>query len=171
LGSTVKHWLYSHYGWLLSLALLVSITLLITFWGYVKDIGIVVTVVGGIVSFAFIIQRQQHEEMKSFRELFSDFNRRYDKINGCLNEIARKPDEYQLTDPDKDLLYDYFNLCSEEYLFFKRGYIYPEVWRAWCNGIRLYLRHPAIARLWELEEKTDSYYGLTLDLIERCASK
>jgi hypothetical protein len=60
-------------------------------------------------------------------------------------------------------LYDYFNLCSEEYLMKKKGYIYPEVWEAWCKGIQDFLKHERIKMLWDKEMKTGSYYGMKLE--------
>lgn len=62
-------------------------------------------------------------------------------------------------------LYDYFNLCAEEYLYFQKGYIYKEVWTAWCYGIRFFFESPRIRPQWQQEEETNSYYGLTLQII------
>src|SRR5436190_2837771 len=37
---------------------------------------------------------------------------------------------------------DYFNLCAEEFLFQRLGYIYDEVWTSWRNGMLQYGRDP-----------------------------
>jgi hypothetical protein len=57
-------------------------------------------------------------------------------------------------------LFDYFNLCGEEYLFYSQGYVYPEVWKAWFNGMEFFRPNPRIRQLWNEELKTGSYYGL-----------
>jgi hypothetical protein len=60
---------------------------------------------------------------------------------------------------------DYFNLCGEEYLFYKHGYILPEAWESWRRGMRQYMDVESIRELWEFEVKTDSYYGLSRKVI------
>ena len=97
------------------------------------------------------------------KELITDFNSRYDNLNGELNDILRKGDEepsMELDQNDRAILNDYFNLCAEEYLFKKLGYIHPRVWEAWYRGMEIYFKDRRICELWEQEEK-DSYYGFT----------
>jgi len=57
---------------------------------------------------------------------------------------------------------DYLNLCGEEYLYYKRGYIEPSVWHAWQNGMKSILEAPSIYAVWVAEKKTGSYYDLPL---------
>jgi hypothetical protein len=161
-----KFWIYEHY---LALSVLFGVAIAILFLIFVPNIDgfrLLLTILGGVFSFIFFMQRQQLEEMKSFKELYKDFNKRYDDLNEDLNSIARKEDSHKLKQEEIDTLYDYFNLCSEEYLYYKKGYIYPEVWTAWANGINFFLSHPIIRGVWKREEKTDSYYNLTLDEIQ-----
>ena len=54
----------------------------------------------------------------------------------------------------------YFNLCAEEFLFYRLGYIDPAAWFAWQNGMRFYLANLRIRHLWEKDVKSNSYYGL-----------
>jgi hypothetical protein len=61
-----------------------------------------------------------------------------------------------------DTLYKYFNLCAEEYLYYTKGYIYPEVWSAWWNGMIVFCRNPRIRRIWSDELNTNAYYGFPL---------
>ncbi|WP_251951685.1 hypothetical protein [Salinibacter ruber] len=75
------------------------------------------------------MQKQKLEETRLFANLFQSFNERYDEMNGDLNEIVGKS-ESELTPDEKTLLYDYFNPCAEEYLFYKRGYVPHEVWKS-----------------------------------------
>ena len=56
-----------------------------------------------------------------------------------------------------------FILCGEEYLYFVRGFIYPEVWKSWENGMKYFRRNPRIKKLWDDDLKTGAYYGLSFD--------
>jgi hypothetical protein len=66
------------------------------------------------------------------------------------------------------LIIDYFNLCSEEFLWFKRGRIPNDVWNAWKNGILVNLEIVQVKMLFEEEvnsnSKSISYYGLAKEL-------
>ncbi len=125
-----------------------------------------IPVFGALFSFFFFSQKQQLEELGIFRELFKDFNGRYDNLSAQLNEMLEPGVPGDLLDEQKKLLNEYFNLCGEEYLYYRQGYIYPEVWTAWCNGMSFYLKDKRIRAKWMAEEKTNSYYGLTLRRIE-----
>jgi hypothetical protein len=97
--------------------------------------------------------------------LFTEFNSRYDKLNEALNKIVEDKSGVELSDAENNTLNDYFNLCAEEFLFFKKGYIYPEVWRAWENGMLYYLRkNQRVRTKWEREVESGSYYGLRIKL-------
>jgi len=122
-------------------------------------VGAIVT----LISFVFLIQRQQLEEIQLTKELITDFNSRYNKLNDTLNDILRSEGASECLCPTQvDKVYDYFNLCAEEYLFYKRGFIYQEVWRAWTIGMGTYFQDPRIAEVWHRETK-DSYYGIDSD--------
>jgi len=127
-----------------------------------EDISLFVTVAGGLIGFFYFIQKQQLEELQLFKELFTDFNARYDRLNESLNRITLVDQQKALTQNEESTLNDYFNLCAEEFLFFKKGYIYEEVWRAWHNGMSYYVAHKRIGDKWKKEEKTESYYGLKI---------
>jgi hypothetical protein len=127
------------------------------------EITIFLTIVGGLLSVSYFIQKQKLEELGLFRTLFTDFNERYDDLNDKLNKITEPATNESLEPEDIKTLNRYFNLCSEEYLFYLKGYIYLEVWNAWHNGMRYYLEKDSRIRdYWEKEEKTDSYYGLKI---------
>jgi len=154
----VKHWVLRHYLWvaltLLLLALAAGLIVNLRDWkGWVALVGVP-------FSFLLTVQRQKTEELELFRKLFTEFNARYDSLHDELYAIARGS-EYMLPSADEeDLLFKYFNLCGEEYLFFIQGYIYPEVWRAWHNGMKTFRKNSRIKKLWDTELDTDSYYGL-----------
>ena len=135
-------------------------------WGIMLATG--VTIFGTLITLLLSSQRQALEELTIIRQLFKEFNDRYHCMNDELNRIKNREwqeDDDDLTDDNKNLLYDYFNLCGEEYLYYQRGFIYPEVWGAWCNGMLDYLNNDRIGKLWKEEEQTNSYYRLTYDKI------
>ena len=88
---------------------------------------------------------------------------KYVLLGQNLNAIITRENKTSLSQEEKDTLFNYFNLCGEEYLFYSQGYIYPEVWRAWSKGIEIFLHDPRIKELWDREMKTGSYYGLVLN--------
>ena len=149
-----KWWFYKHYVWIgLGLAALIVKLLYDSGWKAEESIA---GLVAGVGYFHFV-QRQRLEEMGLFKELFTAFNARYDKLNEDLARVQRG----ELTAELENKLVDYFNLCAEEYLFYKHGYILPEAWESWRKGMRQYMDVDSVHKLWELEVKTDSYYGLT----------
>ena len=116
--------------------------------------------VGGIWALAFYRQSQHAENARFLMELLKTFNERYDGMNDGLQNAIRSPKAF--TDADKDLFIDYVNLCAEEWLFWKDGYIYDAVWNAWENGMRQYAKDPRVKELWLLERESNSYYGFEL---------
>ena len=114
-------------------------------------------IVSSIVSFVFFVQKQQLDELHLFSKLFQDFNKRYDDLNEDMNKIAFA----QTDDQDDKILNEYVNLCGEEYLYYKKGYIDPDVWKTWKNGMREFLKSDRIKKKWQEEGEGSSYYGLT----------
>jgi len=120
----------------------------------------VLTAWGGVTGFLYAKHAQ---ETQLFRELFREFNARYDNLNDRLNEIWNRPADQSLKDTDHGVLCDYFNLCGEEHMYATAGYIDPRVWLAWHNGMRYFAQDPEILDFWNRELKQNSYYGFTLD--------
>ena len=163
----VKCWLFHHSFLLL---------LLVVGLGIVLSVGIVwwlvqggkeaegawraMLVVGGtILSFCYFLQKQHLEETRLMKELITDFNKRYDALNGPLHKILeKKGQEPKICSDERATIVDYFNLCAEEYLFYRLGYVEPCVWKAWDKGMREYAKDPRIQKVWE-EEQSGSYYG------------
>jgi len=123
--------------------------------------AILVSLLSALISFVYFYQQRKKEELKIFIQLFEKFNKRYDQMNNDLNKIFKKS---ELNEDDRIKLYDYFNLCGEEYLYYSRGYIFDEVWESWQNGMKYFLKNEQVYKLWKEEEKTKSYYGLKIHL-------
>ncbi len=132
---------------------------------------------GGIAVFAtfYIGSLQvQIEDDRIFKDLFEKFNSRYDhELNDLIN--ALRLEEQEKLHPDRELcnleklkLLDYFNLCAEEFLWFKRNRIPSEVWEAWRAGILWNLQVKIIRKFYDEEvcqkDAGYSYYGLIEEL-------
>lgn len=127
------------------------------------DWKVLLTVVGTLLSFVYFIQKQQLDEAKFSNELFIRFNQRYNELNEKLNHILEnKKGLKELESHEKDTLNDYFNLCGEEYLFYRRGYIYPEVWESWVAGMKTFHKNERIQKHWLEELGENSYYRLNV---------
>ena len=122
------------------------------------------SLVAGVLGFCYFVQQQKLGETLLFKDLFTGFNSRYDRLNGPL---ARLSPGTSLTREEMDLLVDYLNLCAEEFLFHQQGFILPTVWRSWCRGMLQYLEVAAISDFVQAELAKDDYYGLTLAHIRK----
>ncbi|MDG2991855.1 hypothetical protein L3556_13080 [Candidatus Synechococcus calcipolaris G9] len=130
-----------------------------------KDWKVLLTLVGSLLSFFYFLQKQQLDEAKFLNELFIQFNQRYDRLNEEMNDILANDKiskEKELEDNEIDTLNDYFNLCAEEYLFYRRGYIYPEVWKSWVAGMNTFYDDNRIQKLWLKELSAQSYYSFNV---------
>lgn len=128
---------------------------------------VLVSFVALVLGLCYFAQRQGLDEMRLFKELFVEFNARYNDLNDDLLDIR----DGRMEDAAKarKKLIDYFNLCAEECLFFRHGHIHENVWRAWCRGMLFFIESDNIRATWNSEMQQGSYYGLTLDIIRRGA--
>jgi hypothetical protein len=159
LGIRVKFWLFEYYGWLVCIAVAAAIVMLFVMKERVTTI---MTVVGSLLSVAYFLQKQKLEELRIFREIFKECNERYDAMNDFLIPISEREKDEGLSAEEILKIIDYLNLCGEEYLYFKRGYIEPSVWQAWHNGMKKIISSPCIINVWKKEKETGSYYDLPL---------
>jgi hypothetical protein len=160
----IKWFTQENYFLIVLTIFLVLIILSLIFYVNEADWKILFTMAGSIISFAYFIQKQQLEEAKFINELVIQFNQRYADLNEQLNTILENKNGFQEIQSDEiDTLNDYFNLCGEEYLFYRKGYIYREVWRSWVAGMKMYCDNERISRLWAHELSSESYYGLDIN--------
>lgn len=162
----IKHCLFRHNLAVFVIAIL-PIIVGICLWVVIgEDLGwrMMLAFSSGGISFFYFFQKQKLDEIRLMKELITNFNSRYDSLNEKLNDIRMKGSKdpsIKLSQKDRVILYDYFNLCAEEYLFKEMGYIDPLIWKAWHEGMGIYFKDQRIGELWEQEEKTGSYYGFT----------
>lgn len=120
---------------------------------------LVVSALVGVAAFFYFLYRQHLDETKLFKELFVAFNARYDVLKDDLNAILDGPVEGSLSVVERERVFEYFNLCAEEYFFYTVGYIDQRVWESWCRGMNVFFAQPRIRALWEQDCEADSYYG------------
>jgi hypothetical protein len=162
-----KYWFFSNYWWLFVLSFIAISIFSITILEKTRLWELVAGGYAILVSSFFFVQKQRIEELRIFKELFTEFNDRYDKLNDSLNKIIEGNQDEEFTQDEKIVLYDYFNLCGEEYLFYKQRHINPDVWKAWLNGMHFYYNDPRIRNLWIEELRQNSYYEFSADLFDR----
>lgn len=103
------------------------------------------------------------------KQLFTEFNNRYDLLNNYLVIIEQKYPSAELLDKAenaaelKQKVIDYFSLCAEEFYWFRhKKRIEPLIWKSWQAGMNYwYNKVPVIRSLWEKEVAVNgkaSYY-------------
>lgn len=121
--------------------------------------------IGSWSGLGYFLYSRHLERTRFFKDLFTQFNERYDELNGPLDDIRRGDSRDELTDEERRMLVDYFNLCAEEYFFYRTGYVDSLVWQSWIRGMRDWAKVAKIRRLWAAELTGDSYYGFSLELL------
>ena len=142
--------------WCLGAAVLILISYLIVPSMY-RSTSVLLIVVGGIGALTFYLHRRHAEDARLVKELLTEFNERYDKLNNDLQLACWRDARFE--EETKLLFIKYFNLCAEEWLFWRAGYIYDPVWEAWKNGMKQYSKDARVITLWDKEVESDSYYG------------
>jgi hypothetical protein len=131
-----------------------------------KPVDLFILITGAVAGFVHFLYSQDHKETQLFVALFKDFNERYDKLNEKLNAIVSRGKETPLSPENVRTLYDYFNLCAEEHLYYASGYIDHEVWLAWVHGMKYFAKDAEIRKLWEAEVSSGSYYSFNLSVLD-----
>lgn len=152
----MKHAFTRYKSWILSLIATISVLIFLYLKLTIK-IEIFLGITGTLLTiFISVINFFQNND-RLFKELFKEFNERYDKYNDILASVTPA----NLTQKKKQKIVEYFNLCAEEFLWVQRGRIPDEVWINWRNGIIQNLENKVIYDVYE-EEKglcQYSYYG------------
>jgi hypothetical protein len=153
----IKHFIFDNHLFILILLLILAICMKIVL--NLDTMKLFVPIIGGLLSLLYFVQKQQLAELLVFKDLFDDFNCKYDTLNGDLLSIINDTKKV-LGDNEKETLISYFNLCGEEYFYYKKGYIYPQVWDSWFKGMSIYYANDKIRVFWNEELDTNSYYGI-----------
>lgn len=130
---------------------------------------IILSAVGFAITVYYSIHAKSVANDQMMKQLFTEFNKRYDKLNNALHEIEKSYSTLsQLeaapnADELKQKVIDYFSLCAEEfYWYHHKKRIDPIVWKSWKHGMNYwYGKVPAIKEMWEKEivaNGKSSYY-------------
>jgi hypothetical protein len=162
-----KRFIFRHYWWIAIVVAAIAVVVIVVSKALDRA-GLIGATIGAALGFCYFAQRQKLDELRLFRDLFTDFSCRYDEMNEKLENILTGN---QIEDSKlRKTLVDYFNLCAEEYLFYDEGFIHRAAWRSWCLGMLYYLKDERIRKIWNNEVGRDSYYGLTLDVVQKGAN-
>lgn len=121
----------------------------------------IIALIALIATIWFNVSANKRENHKIMKELFVDFNHRYSKLNSKLeafveaNEGKNEIIETELA--SRDNIIDYFNLCAEQFFWYERGRIDPELWLSWNNGMNYWYKFECIKSLWK--EQTQDRKG------------
>jgi len=162
-----KDFIFKNYWWLASVVVVAAI-LVILGSKAPQPAGLIGTAIATALAFCYFAQKQKLDELTLFKNLFTESNSRYEKMNDRLEDIRTGN---QVIDSDqRRILVGYFNLCAEEYLFYQEGFIHRAAWRSWCLGMNYYLANERIRKIWDEEVGRDSYYGLTVKAVQAGAN-
>jgi len=125
---------------------------------------------GGLITAYFGLLKQISDDDKMFQQLFTDFNNKYSgETNDLFNKLL-SGEKIQIDIKEKLLIIDYFNLCSEEFLWYKKNRIPYKVWKSWEAGIIENISIPEVKEIFNEEtndkKKKNSYYGF-VEYIEK----
>lgn len=162
---TLKFWFLGNYWWIFIIPF-AAYGCYILFSDSAGRWDLAIPGVTIIITSFFFVQKQRIEELRLFQDLFKDFNQRYDRLNDHMNRIAEGDDDKPLSEDERRKLVDYFNLCGEEYFYYKQRHIYPEVWASWLNGMRYFYANIRIQKIWDSELEQNSYYGFNTALLK-----
>lgn len=123
------------------------------------------TIFATIIAFLFQKGNLDLSREKMEKELFKEFNEKYDKLNDSLEMLN---DEMTIEDlklakskiENKTLhnvVIDYFNLSAEQYYWKQKERISDEIWVAWNKGMLEYYKFPVVQQLWKKETIEDNY--------------
>jgi len=138
----------------------------------ISEVVVTATLGLSVLGSTIIFNRSQSkiEKHRLQKELFGEFNKRYELLNDYLEKITKYDSLKSLEDknPKKYLvlrnkLNDYFNLCAEEYYWYKKGRIDDNLWKSWEVGMNSwYNNHRIIRDAWEEEYNNFGYQSFYL---------
>jgi hypothetical protein len=137
------------------------------------DNTLIASIILGLLGVSITIYYSRHtkkiadEQMQ--KQLFTEFNLRYDVLNNYLSLIEQEFPTIELLEKAqnskelKQKVIDYFSLCAEEfYWYHHKNRIDSLIWKSWQSGMNYWYNEvPSIKALWEEELKSNgkvSYY-------------
>lgn len=145
-------------------AAIIILTELLAYYYKIIDSFIMIALISSSITIYLGSLKLKIESDMLFKELFLYFNDKYNaELNDLINELKYNVNK-KINQTEKALIIDYFNLCAEEYLWFKKSRIPSDVWNAWRSGIIENINIKQINKIYfdEISSKNNvkSYYGL-----------
>jgi len=114
---------------------------------------------GLIVTIIYTRKSQELANDKMMKELYTEFNSRYNKLNDKLSIIEsefptmEKLEKAVNSEEMKQTIIDFFNLCAEEYYWYDhKKRIDKIVWLSWHNGLKYWYNNIEVIReMWQIE--------------------
>lgn len=135
-----------------------------------KMVGAAATLIAATIAASIANKYQKHNlklaREKMGKELFTEFNKRYDVLNDSLALLVENMSIEDLKSGKSkienktlyNVVIDYFNLCAEQYYWYKNERISNEIWSAWHMGMMYYYNNFSVIRdLWKEETKGEGY--------------
>lgn len=125
--------------------------------------------IGILITLYYSWHTKKIADEQMMKQLFTEFNQRYNLLNNSLIEIERDYPSIELLNASsrakvlKQNVIDYFSLCAEEfYWYYHKRRIDKLIWNSWHTGMNYWYKNvPTIKSLWEIEIKSNgrkSYY-------------
>ncbi|NDP28241.1 MAG: hypothetical protein GZ087_12565 [Flavobacterium sp.] len=139
-----------------------------------SDAVLISTVLGGcglLITLIYNYKNTQLANHKMHKELFTEFNKKYDTLNGDLNYICSLSKgfflEFDMGEDSRRLqtvINDFFNLCAEEYYWSREKRIPKRVWKSWEKGMNdIYNQSEIIRHYWDEECKNEGHLSYYID--------
>ncbi len=141
-----------------------------------------VGIIAGLIAICYERQKTKIEDQTFKREIFHRYNEKYNLLNDNLVDLSKisvnahlefysggksdLKDWIEYIEDTKNIeytknIFDYLNLCAEEYYWHKKGFVEKEVWGCWHSGmISWYKKAKLMQAVVHIEKSTEaSYYN------------
>ena len=119
----------------------------------ISTVSIIVTVIYSIKSLNNSNKQAQQQRENSF---YAEYTRRYQDI------FMNMPDDIyngtvEIDERTKRYIRVYYNLCSEEYQLWQKGFVKKEVWGLWVGGMQIETNHKIFHDAWNALKERIQY--------------
>lgn len=118
----------------------------------------ILSIVGFILGLIYFYQQHRLNIARLEFDLRKEFNSRFNTINDLLYDIINS--NGPLSPTEIKTLNDYLDLCSEEFYYYKKGYVHRDLWNTWRNGMLFYFKNPRLSSHIVNELKNNDYHNL-----------
>jgi hypothetical protein len=138
---------------------------------YIQPIMMMATLITVIITaIALWITVKQFKKQLQLN-FFAEYTKRYQEITLNFPENINETN-FDFTKLDKEIyektlryMRAYFDLCSEEYYLYKKGYLDEETWNEWSSGIQFAFSKTAFQKGWEIISLDTAYYNDFTELV------